>query len=160
MFCNINNLKNWKWPFLWHFTAKNDTEWWLLHMTFGMSMFQGQTITVSSFDNYTSSLRTSTAWKTLKIAIFTAFYGKKWHWMTTASHDFWHDHVSESNQYCSTVCHLWQLFFNTNNPKNCENGHFYGILRQKMTPDYDSITWFLAWICLRVKPILFNCLPP
>ena len=123
-------------------------------------MSQSQTITVSLLDNYNSSFRIATTWKNVKIAIFTTFYGNKWHWMTTASIDFWHKYVSESNQYCLIVCHLLQLFSNSNNLKNCENGHFYGILRQKMTLNDDSFTWFLAWICLRVKPILFDHMPP
>ena len=88
------------------------------------------------------------------------FYGKKWHWMMTASLDFWHEYVLESNQYFLTVCHLLQLFFNINNLKNCENSHIYGILRQKMTLNNNSYTWILAWICLGVKLILFDHLPP
>ena len=60
--------------------------------------------------------------------IFTAFYGEKWHWMMTASFDFWHEYVWESNQYCLTLWH--------------------------------QQPWFFSWICLRVKLILFDHLPP
>ena len=129
-------------------------------MNFGMNVSWSQTNTVWPFATFHSCFKTTTTWKTVKMAIFTAFYSKKWHWMMTASLDFWHEYVSESNQYCLTVCHLLQLFFNINNLKNCENGHFYGILRQKMTLNDNSFTWILAWICLRVKLILFDHLPP
>ena len=98
--------KLWKLPFLRHFMAKNDTEWWQHHLIFGMNMSQSQTNTVWLF----------------------------------------------------ATC--YSCFFNINNLKNCENGHFYGILRQKMTLNDNSFTWILAWICLRVKLILFDHLPP
>ena len=45
----------------------------------------------------------TTTWKTVKMAIFMAFYGNKWHLMTTASLDLWHEHVSRPNHRCSTV---------------------------------------------------------
>ena len=118
--------KLWKWPFLRHFTAKNDAEWWLLHMTFGTSMSQGQTITVSPFDNYSSTFRTSTTWKTVKIAIFTAKNDTGW----------WRLHLNfgtnMSQSQTITVwpfCHLFQLFVNMKILKNCQKGPFYVILR-------------------------------
>ena len=88
------------------------------------------------------------------------FFSKKWHWMTTASVDFWQEYVSASNQYYLTIYHLKQLFFNVNDMKNYENGHFYGNLRQKMTLNNNSFTWIFAWMCLGVKLILFDHLPP
>ena len=99
-------------------------------------------------------------WKTVNMAIFTAFYGKKWHWMMTASHDIWDEHVSRPNHHCFIIWQLYQQFKNINSLKNVKDIHFYGILRQKITLNDDSFTWFLAWSCLRVKPILFDCLPP
>ena len=149
--------KLWKWSFLWHFTARNDTEWRLLYMIFGMSMCQGQTITVSSLDNYNSCFRTSTAWKTVKIAIFTAFYGKKiilddygFTWFLTWIYFRVKPFLFERLPPFTAV-------FNINNLKNCENGHIYGILRQKMTLNSKSFTRFLAWACLTGKPSLFHC---
>ena len=139
--------------------AKNDTEWGLLHMIFGMTMSQGQTITVSSFDNYNSSLKISTAWKTVKIAIFMAFYGRR----KTLDDDGFHL-IFDMNKSQSQTITVWlfatfcSCFFNINDLKNCENGRFNGILRQKMTLNEDCFTWFLEWACPKAKPSLFHCL--
>ena len=135
--------KLWKWPFLRHFTAKNDTKWWQLHLICGMSMSQGQTITVSPFDNYSSTFRTSTTWKTVKIAIFTAFYGKKWHWMMTASFEFWHKYVSESNYYCSTVLPPISAVCEHKNPEKLSKRPFL----RHFTSFYGSVWTILFQMC-------------
>ena len=38
--------------------------------------------------------------------------------------------------------------------------HFYGILRQKMTLNDDGSTQYLAKVCPRAKPLVFDPLPP
>ena len=97
----VNNLrKQWKWPFLRHFTAKTNTEWRQLHTIFGMNMYQSQINTVWPFATYHSCFLTPTIWKKT------------------------------------------------------------GILRQKLTMNDNSFTWFLALVCLTLKPILFDHLPP
>ena len=67
--------KVWKWPFLRHFTAKNDTRLWQHHLIFGVNMSQSHTIIVQLFATFNGSFITQTTWKTIKNAIFTAFYG-------------------------------------------------------------------------------------
>ena len=37
---------------------------------------------------------------------------------------------------------------------------FYGILRQKMTLNDDGSTQYLAKVCPRAKPLVFDPLPP
>ena len=44
--------------------------------------------------------------------------------------------------------------------KKCENSYFYGILWQKMTLNDDGSTQFLARVCSRAKPLVFDPLPP
>ena len=67
--------KLWKWPFLRHFMAKKDAEWWRFHLIFGMSISQSHTVTVWPFANHNTFFLTSLTWKTGKNAIITEFYG-------------------------------------------------------------------------------------
>ena len=144
----------WKWPFLRHFTAENDTESWQCRLICGMSMSQAQTITDSPFDNYNSTFWTSTTWKTVKIAIFTAFYGKKWHWMMTASLEFWHEYVSESNYYCLTVLPPISAVCEHENPKKTVKKalftSFYVILRLCVDNSFPNVLYNFFWLLYNI----------
>ena len=88
-------------------------------------------------------LKAKPSLKTMKIALFMAFYGKKWHWMMTASFEFWHKYVSESNYYCSTVLPPISAVCEHKNPEKLSKRPFL----RHFTSFYGSVWTILFQMC-------------